>query len=65
MRPFAACMVVLAAVVVYAAGPLAAGDWPMWGGTLARNMISDETGLPTEWDAAGGVNVKWVASWAR
>ena len=61
MRPFAACMVVLAAVGVCAAGPLAAGDWPMWGGTLARNMISDETGLPTEWDAAGGVNVKWVA----
>ena len=61
MRPFAACMVVLAALGVYAAGLLAAGDWPMWGGTLSRNMTSDETDLPAEWDTATGRNVKWVA----
>ena len=27
-----------------------AGDWPQWGGTDARNMISDETGLPADFD---------------
>jgi outer membrane protein assembly factor BamB len=37
------------------------GDWPMWGGTPDRNMVSDATGLPTEWDVRTGQNVKWVA----
>ena len=41
-------------------GTVADGDWPMWGGTLARNMVSDATGLPAEWDTDAGVNVKWV-----
>ena len=26
------------------------GDWPMWGGTPDRNMISNMKGLPTSWD---------------
>ena len=26
------------------------GDWPMWGGTPDRNMVSNMKGLPTEWD---------------
>lgn len=38
------------------------GDWPMWGGTPDRNMVSDMKGLPTEWDIKTGKNVKWVAS---
>lgn len=38
------------------------GDWPMWGGTADRNMVSDATGLPTEWDVKTGMNVKWVAT---
>ena len=37
------------------------GDWPMWGGTPDRNMVSNITGLPTEWDVVSGKNVKWVA----
>ena len=37
-------------------------DWPMWGGTPDRNMISDATGLPTTWDVKTGRNIKWVAS---
>jgi len=36
-------------------------DWPMWGGTPARNMVSSMTGAPTEWDVKTGKNVKWVA----
>lgn len=36
-------------------------DWPMWGGSPDRNMISGATGLPTTWDVKSGKNVKWVA----
>jgi outer membrane protein assembly factor BamB len=36
-------------------------DWPMWGGTPSRNMISAMKGLPTKWDVKAGTNVKWVA----
>ena len=34
----------------------------MWGGSLARNMVSVEIGLPTDWDIAAGTNVQWVAA---
>jgi outer membrane protein assembly factor BamB len=36
-------------------------DWPMWGGTPSRNMVSPMKGLPTSWDVKSGKNVKWVA----
>src|SRR5688500_1902744 len=36
-------------------------DWPMWGGSPDRNMVSDATGMPTEWDVKTGKNVRWVA----
>ncbi len=34
-------------------------DVGMYGGTPSRNMVSDETGLPSEWDLSSGKNVKW------
>lgn len=37
------------------------GDWPMWGGSPDRNMVSGEKGIPAEWDVKKGTNVKWVA----
>ncbi len=37
------------------------GDWPMWGGTPDRNMVSNMKGLPTEWDVKTKKNVKWIA----
>jgi len=37
------------------------GDWPMWGGSPDRNMVSGERGIATEWDAKSKKNVKWVA----
>src|SRR4249920_734975 len=37
------------------------GDWPMWGGTPDRNMVSTMKGLPTTWDVKTKKNVKWVA----
>ena len=36
-------------------------DWPMWGGTPTRNMISAMKGLPTRRDVWAGANIKWVA----
>ncbi|HQZ18220.1 MAG TPA: PQQ-binding-like beta-propeller repeat protein [Vicinamibacteria bacterium] len=36
-------------------------DWPMWGGTPSRNMVSSSTGLPAEWDVDTKKNIKWVA----
>ena len=49
--------------------PCRADDWPQWGNTLDRNMVSDEQGLPASFDLGrvsddGGwlskpVNIKW------
>jgi len=36
-------------------------DWPMWGGTADRNLVSSMKGLPTTWDVKAKKNVKWVA----
>ena len=33
----------------------------LWGGTLSRNMISDETNIPGSWDLETGENIKWTA----
>ena len=61
---------VLAAVCAASAS---AADWPQWGGTADRNMVSAETNLPDsfapgkknpdteEWDTSTAKNVKWVA----
>ncbi|MGH9318894.1 MAG: PQQ-binding-like beta-propeller repeat protein [Vicinamibacteria bacterium] len=38
------------------------GDWPMWGGTAVRNMVSGMKGLPESWDVEAKTNVKWVAN---
>ena len=51
----------LAAPGTRAGGP-GTGDWPMWGGTPDRNMVSDAKGLPTEWDVKTKKNVKWVTT---
>src|SRR5580765_4684575 len=45
-----------------ASDPGGTGDWPMWGGTPDRNMVSNMKGLPTEWDIKTKKNVKWVAN---
>jgi outer membrane protein assembly factor BamB len=50
----------LAPQVLSAADP-GSGEWPMWGGTPDRNMVSSMKGLPTEWDVKTKKNVKWVA----
>jgi hypothetical protein len=44
-----------------AASDPGSGDWPMWGGTPDRNMVSNMKGLPVEWDLKTKKNVKWMA----
>jgi outer membrane protein assembly factor BamB len=52
-------------LVVWIAVPLAAAiaaqDWPMWGGTPGRNMVSPVTGLPSAWDVRTNANIRWKA----
>jgi outer membrane protein assembly factor BamB len=43
------------------AGEPGTGDWPMWGGTADRNMVSSMKGLPVTWDVKTKKGVKWVA----
>jgi hypothetical protein len=45
--------------LLYASDP-GGGDWPMWGGTPDRNMLSPMKGLPTSWDVKTKKNVKWM-----
>ena len=50
----------LASLALRASDP-GSPDWPMWGGTPDRNMVSSMKGLPTTWDVKAKKNVKWVA----
>lgn len=42
------------------------GDWPMWGGSLARNMVNESTGVDLSFepplDGKEGKNLLWVKS---
>src|SRR5687768_9533666 len=55
-----AAAVALTGTFLFASDP-SNGDWPMWGGTPDRNMMSTMKGLPTAWDVKTKKNVKWVA----
>lgn len=57
-RAIAAAAAVSALVLALSA---AAADWPMWGGTPERNMVSKEKGIPRTWDVESKTNIKWVA----
>src|SRR5947208_4227144 len=47
---------------VAAAEAKASHDWPLFGGSVQRNMVNTvEKGVPTDWDVKTGKNVKWVA----
>jgi outer membrane protein assembly factor BamB len=61
MSRLIALVFVTSAVVLTAASDPGSGDWPMWGGTPDRNMVSSMKGLPTSWDVKTGENVRWVA----
>src|SRR5438552_5501699 len=56
----ASCLLPPGSSPVSASDP-GSGDWPMWGGTPDRNMVSNTKGLPINWDVKTKKNVKWVA----
>ena len=58
---FAALTIALAGAGRLGASDPGTGDWPMWGGTPDRNMVSDATGIPETWDVKTGKNIKWSA----
>src|ERR1044071_10028441 len=57
---FAFCLLPFAFPV--SASDPGSGDWPMWGGTADRNMVSNMKGVPTSWNGEKKTNVKWVAA---
>lgn len=52
----------LICVSVSPAGDPGTSDWPMWGGTPDRNMVSPMKNAPTSWDLNTKRNIKWVAT---
>lgn len=38
-----------------------AADQPQWGTAWGRNLVSDEKGLPADFDPATGRNIAWIA----
>src|SRR5690348_2453457 len=66
LSAFAAALIVITRIVsAYSdsnTGDPGSGDWPMWGGTPDRNMVSNMKGMPETWDINKKTNVKWVAA---
>jgi outer membrane protein assembly factor BamB len=60
MKPLALLGLAVVSCILIASDP-AGGDWPMWGGSPDRNMVSSMRGIPTTWDIKAGKNIKWVA----
>jgi outer membrane protein assembly factor BamB len=58
-KSFSICFSV--ALVLSAADP-GTGDWPMWGGTADRNMVSNMKNPPTSWDIASKKNIRWMSA---
>jgi len=58
----AIALVLVSAIQVSSQSAKGVKDWPMWGGSPDRNMVSDATGLATTWDVKTGKNIKWVAA---
>lgn len=56
-----ACICLFATLWLLLASDPGSGDWPMWGGTPDRNMVSSMKGIPTTWDLKTKKNVKWMA----
>src|SRR5262245_51249593 len=55
------CALLLGLALLWASEP-GTGDWPMWGGTADRNMVSTMKDPPTTWDVATKKNIKWVSA---
>ncbi len=57
----AAALLTAAATTAHLMAADTGSEWPMWGGTPDRNMVSSMKGLPAEWDVKTKKNVKWAA----
>ncbi|HAX42531.1 MAG TPA: PQQ-binding-like beta-propeller repeat protein [Bryobacteraceae bacterium] len=62
MKILNASLILAASALLLNAADPANGNWPMWGGTPDRNMLSTMKGIPTEWDVESKKNVKWVVT---
>lgn len=62
MKILHASLILAASALLLSAADPANGDWPMWGGTPDRNMLSTMKGIPTEWDVETKKNIKWVVT---
>jgi outer membrane protein assembly factor BamB len=60
-KPLALALLLAGGVAAALLADPAAIERGMFGGSFVRNMVSDETGLPAEWDVKTGKNVKWWA----
>ena len=58
-----ACVIAAGAIgsVALTASDPGPAQWPMWGGTPDRNMVSNAKGLASDWDVKTRKNIKWVA----
>lgn len=54
--------ILIAAALALGASDPGTGDWPMWGGTPDRNMVSNMKNAPVSWDAQSKKNIKWVST---
>lgn len=52
-------LILVGSAILAALGAAGADEWPMFGGSPSRNMVSNEKGLPTEWNWEPRQNVKW------
>jgi outer membrane protein assembly factor BamB len=61
LKLLAGSFTLLAMTWLLSASDPAGTDWPMWGGTPDRNMVSSMTGIPTTWDINTKKNIKWMS----
>jgi len=55
-------LICLPSTLALSASDPGTGDWPMWGGTPDRNMVSNMKNAPVTWDIQKKLNVKWVSA---
>ncbi len=61
LKIFAGTFALFATTWLLSASDPAGTDWPMWGGTPDRNMVSSMTGIATSWDINTKKNIKWMS----
>jgi outer membrane protein assembly factor BamB len=60
MKKTLTCAICVICGSLFASDPVT-GDWPMWGGSPDRNMVSKAKGIAFAWDVKTKKNIKWVS----